>query len=123
MVPVLGSRRSLVAACCLYSLAPVLGWLVLGAASPDLLALTYGLLRYQGVQYSTVHLTYGLLSAVTVNFILLLTFTIPATWFPPEHRGKVHRHTSFHLAVNLPRRNGRRHLNMGDETRCDILLL
>ena len=78
VVPVLGSRRSLVAACCLYSLAPVLGWLVLGAASPDLLALTY-----------------GLLSAVTVNFILLLTFTIPATWFPQEHRGKVD--TSTHL--------------------------
>ena len=74
VVPVLGSRRSLVAACCLYSLAPVLGWLVLGAASPDLLALTY-----------------GLLSAVTVNFILMLTFTIPATWFPQEHRGKVSR--------------------------------
>ena len=96
VVPVLGSRRSLVAACCLYPLAPVLGWLVLGAASPDLLALTYGLLRYCTVLYCTVlycllALTYGLLSAVTVNFILILTFTIPATWFPQEHRGKVSR--------------------------------
>ena len=71
LVPILGTRRSLILACVTYTLAPVIAFFLLDTS------------------VELISVTYGVLSAMSVNFILLLTFVIPATWFPPEHRGKV----------------------------------
>ena len=57
--------------CVMYTMAPVLAYFLLDT-SVELLSITY-----------------GVLSGMSVNFIILLTFVIPVTWFPTEHRGKV----------------------------------
>ena len=36
----------------------------------------------------TLYLVYGVLSSFSINLIMLVTLTMPATWFP-QHRGKV----------------------------------
>ena len=71
VVPILGTRKSLILVCVTYTLAPVLAFFLLDTS------------------VELISVTYGVLSAMSVNFILLLTFVIPATWFPAEHRGKV----------------------------------
>ena len=71
VVPILGTRRSLILVCITYTLAPVLAFFLLDTS------------------VELISVTYGVLSGMSVNFILLLTFVIPVTWFPAEHRGKV----------------------------------
>ena len=57
--------------CITYTLAPILAFFLLDTS------------------VELISVTYGVLSGMSVNFILLLTFVIPVTWFPAEHRGKV----------------------------------
>ena len=72
VMPSLGPRPSLVLGCTLFTLSPILTYL----------ALVYS----RSVEL--LQITYGVLSSFSVNIMMLVTFTLPVTWFP-NHRGKV----------------------------------
>ena len=72
IVPSLGPRGSLVLACVLYTLSPVLTYVCL----------------VTGVRVEVIYLVYGVISNVAFAIILLVNMTLPVTWFP-QHRGKV----------------------------------
>ena len=70
IVPVLGVRRSLILACLVFTLSPLLTFFLLNQPVEVLI------------------LSYGVLSAVATNFILVVSFMFPVTWFP-DRRGIV----------------------------------
>ena len=72
VMPSLGARPSLVLGCTLFTLSPILTYL----------ALVYS------TSVELLQITYGVLSSFSVNIMMLVTFTLPVTWFP-NHRGKV----------------------------------
>ena len=72
LVPSLGPRGSLVLACVLYTLSPVLTYVCL----------------VTGVRVEVIYLVYGVISSVAFAILLLINMTLPVTWFP-QHRGKV----------------------------------
>ena len=72
IIPTLGPRPSLVLGCSMFTLSPIL---------------TYVSLVF-GANVALLQLTYGVLSSFSVNIMMLVTFTLPVTWFP-SHRGKV----------------------------------
>ena len=72
VMPSLGARPSLVLGCTLFTLSPILTYL----------ALVYS------TNVELLQITYGVLSSFSVNIMMLVTFTLPVTWFP-NHRGKV----------------------------------
>lgn len=70
IVPVLGVRRSLILACLVFTVSPLLTFFLLNQPVEVLI------------------LSYGVLSAVATNFILVVSFMLPVTWFP-DRRGIV----------------------------------
>lgn len=72
MVPSLGPRGSLVLASVLYTLSPVLTYVCL----------------ITSVRVEVIYLVYGVISSAAFAILLLVTMTLPVTWFP-QHRGKV----------------------------------
>ena len=72
LVPSLGPRGSLVLASVLYTLSPVLTYVCLVTT----------------VRVEVIYLVYGVISSAAFAILLLVTMTLPVTWFP-QHRGKV----------------------------------
>ena len=72
LVPSLGPRGSLVLASVLYTLSPVLTYVCL----------------ITSVRVEVIYLVYGVISSAAFAILLLVTMTLPVTWFP-QHRGKV----------------------------------
>ena len=101
LVPGLGGRATLVLGCLLYTLSPVLTWACM--VTRYNISTIYTISTISTISTSTIstistHLysaglgslytVYGLLNCLALNWVMLVTLTTPAQWFP-HHRGKV----------------------------------
>ena len=87
LVPGLGGRATLVLGCLLYTLSPVLTWACM-VTRYNISTISTISTHLYSAGLGSLYTVYGLLNCLALNWVMLVTLTTPAQWFP-HHRGKV----------------------------------
>ena len=95
-MPGLGGRATLVLGCLLYTLSPVLTWACMVtrynistiSTTSTISTISTTSTHLYSAGLGSLYTVYGLLNCLALNWVMLVTLTTPAQWFP-RHRGKV----------------------------------